>query len=522
MKILQKYSHIQRSLLSKLVRMHIGIQTKLLTAAIPTLLFFTIILSLAIVKRENNIIYKDTVQQGLTIAKSAAFLYTNARIYEELNMVDPAGMSEYLEYFMADMMRLDPRMRNFFILDAQGQVLAHNKLREYGKLYNDDYTLDLLKKKEERIEEVYTDHEQYILRITVPLAIGSKFWGLCRIDFSLNEMYSYHANLRNEVIFLAFFFLLASIYVVWLAGRHFVAPIRQLTDNMNTITVEGEVKQCLPTLPERDDEIGELQNSFVWMLERLQKVEQERLQNTERMIQAEKMAAIGQLASGLAHEINNPLGGVILCFQNLCEGDMNEQTRRQHVKVIDDSLEKIRSTVGAFLRFARPAPLFMRQTNVQNIFGNCYNLAELTLSKHNIKIYMDLAQDMPDVQLDPDKIEQVVLNLILNADHAIMDIPAQARDNASVLLKSYTDNGYLFIIVADTGQGVSEDIQENIFNPFFSTKPEGKGTGLGLAVSRAIIAQHGGSLKVNAKLRPAYNDIVYTGAAFEIKIPLTV
>ncbi len=492
-----------------------------MATAIPTLLLFTIIVSLGIVERENNIIYHDTVQQGLSIAKSAALLYTNARIYEELRMVDSSGMTEYLEYFMADMMRLDPRMRSFFILDAQGQVLAHNNLREYGKIYSDAQITKLLSTQQEAIEEVYTDNEQYLLRITVPLAIGSKFWGLCRIDFSLNEMYAYNENLRNEVIFLALIFLLLSIAIVWFAGRHFVAPIKQLTDHMNTITLQGEVKQSLPSLAKRDDEIGELQDSFVWMLTRLHQVEDERLQNVERMLQAEKMAAVGQLASGIAHEINNPLGGIILCFKNLCEGDMSKEVQEQHVNVINDSLEKIRTTVSSFLRFARPAPLAIRPTSMQQVFNHCQNLASFTLSRHGISINIDLKSNMPDVQLDPDKIEQVLLNLILNASDSMKDSPKSDAYKPAILLRAYIENQNVCMIVADTGHGIPNEIQDKIFNPFFSTKPEGKGTGLGLAVSSALIAQHGGVLKI-AETSQEFNDIPYSGAVFEIKIPLNI
>ncbi len=518
---MQRYSFIKQSLFSKLKNIHLGMQAKLLATAIPTLLLFTIIVSLGIVERENNIIYHDTVKQGLSIAKSAALLYTNARIYEELRMVDSSGMGEYLEYFMEDMMHLDPRMKSFFILDAQGQVLAHNNLREYGKFYSSPDILQILDKQQEVIEEVFSDDEQYILRITVPLSIGSKFWGLCRIDFSLNEMYAYNENLRNEVILLAIIFLFISIAMVWIGGRHFVGPIKQLTDNMNTITLQGDVKPNLPTLAKREDEIGALQDSFVWMLARLHQIEDERIQNVERMLQAEKMAAVGQLASGLAHEINNPLGGTILCFKNLCEGDMSEDLQQQHINVINESLEKIRTTVSSFLRFARPAPLSMRPVSIEQVFNHCRNLALYTLNQHGISIHIDLSSNMPDIQLDTDKIEQVLLNLILNACDSIKDTSNNGGVKPAVLLRSYIENQNLFIIVADTGHGIPKEIQDKIFNPFFSTKPEGKGTGLGLAVSGALIAQHDGVLRI-VDSSQEFDGLHYNGAVFEIQIPIHI
>ncbi len=516
---MQQSALTNMSLLSKIKNIRLGMQAKLLATAIPILLFFTILMSFGIVKRENDLMYNDTVQQALGIAKSAALLYTNARIYEELRMVDSSGMSEYLEYFMDDMMRLDPRMRTFFILDAKGQVIAHNNLREYGKIYNDANTVNLLAVRKDFVEEIHTADNQYILRITVPLAIGSKFWGLCRVDFSLNEMYAYSSRLRNEVLMLATLFLLLSIGVVWIAGWHFVTPIRKLTHNMNTITLQGKVTQHLPILPTRDDEIGELHNSFVWMLNRLHNAEQDRLQNIEKMLQTEKMAAVGQLASGLAHEINNPLGGTILCFQNLCEGDMDEATRKQHIEVINGSLEKIRLTVSDFLRFARPAPLAIRETSIQKVFAHCQNLATFTLSRQSIDIHIDIMQDMPDVQLDLEKISQVLLNLILNAAYALENSQKRDSNKNAVLLKSYVENKHVHIIVADTGEGIAKDVQEKIFNPFFSTKPEGKGTGLGLAVSSALIAQHGGTLKIINDTM-THDNIVYAGAVFEMILPL--
>ncbi len=502
--------------------MRLGMQAKLLFTAIPILIVFTMIVSFGIIERENSIMYQNTVQQGMSIAKSAALLYTNARIYEELRMVDSAGMSEYLEYFMQDMMLLDPRMRGYFILNTDGRVLAHNQLREYGKIYDSDEIKKLLRDKKDFINEVYAEEGQHILHITVPLVIASKFWGLCRINFSLDEMYAYNSSLRDEILSLACVLLVISSIMVWLVGRHFVSPIRELTKNMKAITLQGSIAQSEPVLDEREDEIGKLQSSFAWMLTRLHEVEEERSRNIEGMLQADKLATVGQLASGIAHEINNPLGGIILCFQNLCEGEMDEKMRQQHVDVINASLEKIRCTVSEFLRFARPTPLSIRQSSVEEIFTHCLSLADFTLSRHGSTIYTELMPNMPMVQLDPDKIGQVLLNLVLNAAYAVNPTQDSNNKNSAVLLKAYTKQNELVIIVADTGPGVSKDIQEKIFNPFFSEKPEGKGTGLGLAVSIALIAQHGGTLKLITNEQPLHEGVLYSGAVFEIKIPLTV
>lgn len=500
----------------------LGIKAKLIAVAVPCLVTFTLIVSLVIIGRGERSIFISTEQQGVSIARSAAQLYTNARIYQELDMVDSSGMEEYLEYFMADMMRLDPRILRFAILDENAQVQAHSRLREYGKVYDTPEIVTLLGAQQEHVQRTVAEDGSEYLRIAIPLSIGSKNWGLCIVDFSLEEMLQSFVTLRIEVLVSAGIFGAILLFLVWKAGEYFIAPLHKLTMQMNDITRRGSIMTDAPTQPTRADELGQLQESFYWMLERLQEAQEQRRRNIEGLLQTEKLATVGRLASGVAHEINNPLGGVILCFQNLCAGDMDEKTRQQHIDVINSSLEKIRHTVSDLLRFSRPAPLVKQRTDIEDVLLRSQRLAEFNLKHASIVMLLDVAPSMPSVVLDASKLEQVILNLLLNASFELTHGKESLSSTTSpaILLRGSIIDDELCIVVADTGAGIPEKAREQIFAPFFTTKSEGQGTGLGLAVSQALIAQHGGTLTLSDEV-PQYKNYVFSGAVFSIRIPLT-
>lgn len=467
--------------------MKMGMQGKFIVFAVPCIAVFAFLVGFVTVQREESMLLRSATQQGLGIARISAVLFTNARIYEELDMADPSDMSDYLDYFISDVMRLDSRILYFMVLDPSGRVVAHSNLREYGRRNEEEETRAVLTADNPIIRRRDTHEMGEHLDIAVPLAIGSKHWGACRIGLSLSEMQSALERVRLEAMGIGALLLLTALALIWYAGRHFSRPLTALTRTMNEITARGDLSAPLAELPLREDEIGELQASFLWMVQRLRDAENERLRNIEGMHQAEKLATIGQLAAGLAHEINNPLGGVILCFRNLTSSDMDAQMRREHEKVIEDSLEKIRRILGELMHYARPAPLAVREARVGELFSRIQSLAEFTLQRRSVRIVSNVSSDVPHLFIDPDKMGQTLLNLVLNG--------ADAMPGGGVLtLDARMEGNMVRITVSDTGPGVPVRYRSRIFDPFFTTKPPGSGTGLGLAVSASIVQQHGGTL----------------------------
>lgn len=258
---------------------------------------------------------------------------------------------------------------------------------------------------------------------------------------------------------------------------------------------------------DRRDEIGDLTESFNTLACHLLEA-QEKLKRAaeieKQMIETEKLAVIGQLSAGVAHEINNPLGGMQLCFNNLLNTKMDESDRDEHIKVINAGFKRIQNIVKQLLDFSKNTPLIVEKTSINRLIDNVLILSEYTISKKGIKIKKDLNEDIPEMLIDANKLEQVFLNLLINA--------AQAMDEKGILsIKTYKDDKFCYIAVSDTGKGIPDDILPRIFTPFFTTKPVGEGTGLGLTVSKAIVEQHKGELTVETS---------QAGSTFTIKLPI--
>lgn len=217
----------------------------------------------------------------------------------------------------------------------------------------------------------------------------------------------------------------------------------------------------------------------------------EKREMEEQMRLAEKMAAIGQLSAGIAHEINNPLGGIRLCFNNLISTAMDNETKKTHIEVINTGLERIQGIIRQLLDFSKKTSLSISPVSVNKLIDNVLQLIEYSANKKGIEIIKNNSDRIPDVMVDRNKIEQVFLNIILNAIQA-MNGPGK------LIIKTSLNNGHCIISFMDTGPGIPHDVMPYIFDPFFTTKPVGEGTGLGLSVSKSIIEQHGGRITVES------------------------
>lgn len=303
------------------------------------------------------------------------------------------------------------------------------------------------------------------------------------------------ANARKMALD-AFIFGLGTLWFLFLAlyvtFRHLVtSPLNRLSGIFRNISQGTEpLGRDIPTT--RGDEIGDLTGSFNILARHLLEAH-ERLKKAaeieKQMMETEKLAALGQLSAGVAHEINNPLGGIQLCFNNLMSTEMDEGTKGKHIEVINAGFGRIQNTVRQLLDFAKNAPLCTAPASVNVIVEDVLNLSGYTLSRKEIAVVKDFATDIPSMQVDVNKLEQVFLNLIINA--------VQAMERGGTLtIRTWCDGVHCFVSVSDTGAGIPQDVLPKIFNPFYTTKGVGEGTGLGLTVSKAIIEQHHGEIRV--------------------------
>lgn len=215
------------------------------------------------------------------------------------------------------------------------------------------------------------------------------------------------------------------------------------------------------------------------------------LRKTEaQLIRSEKLAALGQLAAGLAHEIRNPLTSIHILIHSLMERLPTENAHRQDLKVITEEIDRINEIVNQFLRFAKPAPPSFEKTEVVSIVEEILPLLRPQIEKQQIEVQREF-QALPLVLMDREQVKQALFNLILNA--------VQAMPSGGKLIlggKNSEDGQWIQLLIRDTGTGISEDHLPLLFDPFFSTREEGMG--LGLSIAHRIIDQHHGKIEVES------------------------
>ena len=214
----------------------------------------------------------------------------------------------------------------------------------------------------------------------------------------------------------------------------------------------------------------------------------------KHLARTEKLAAVGQLAAGLAHEINNPLG-VINCYANLIGKSAREvPSIRDDVKIIQKHTQSCKSIVQDLLNFARVSDTRKARGDIRQAIDGVLDILEKQTGGKRIAVQRAYAEDLPDIVVDFDKMRQVFMNLIINAIQAV-----EEDGRISVSAEFNADAGQIEIRIADTGPGIPREYVDSIFDPFFTTKETGTGTGLGLSISYGIIQEHGGDIQVNTQ-----------------------
>jgi two-component system NtrC family sensor kinase len=243
---------------------------------------------------------------------------------------------------------------------------------------------------------------------------------------------------------------------------------------------------------------------------------------TRQLSNAEKLAAIGRLAGGVAHEINNPLGGILAFAQILLRDRCSPDEQRDYLREIEKSAVRCKAIVESLLRFSRQSPSAPRGPLALNdVVRESLTLVSYKYAAQDVAIRCTLEEGLPAVLGNASQLEQVLVNLLSNAFDAITahaglpagepSAPATTRTGGAIEVRTAMVAGAIELEVADSGGGIDEAHLPKIFDPFFTTKEEGRGTGLGLAVTYAIVREHGG--RIAARNRPG------GGALFVVTLP---
>ena len=240
----------------------------------------------------------------------------------------------------------------------------------------------------------------------------------------------------------------------------------------------------------------------------------ERKRLEEQLRQTERIAELGTLASGMAHEIGTPMN-VILGRAEFLQRKTKDPDTAKGLQTIVDQVERITRIMNQLLTFARRRPIDRRPTNLNKVVEDTLEMVREQFKRHRIELKTDLAAALPLVEADPDQVGQVILNLAINALHAIGE-EGTLRVGTSVAAVLDGSGGVptdmVELSVSDSGHGIAPEDLDKIFNPFFTTKEAGKGTGLGLTVVHGIVQEHGGQIKVESETQK--------GTTFRILLPI--
>ena len=237
------------------------------------------------------------------------------------------------------------------------------------------------------------------------------------------------------------------------------------------------------------------------------RIKQELEKTQIQLLQAEKMSSLGKLAAGVAHQLNNPLGGIILYSRLILEEYGLEGAIQDDLNRILKDAERCRDTVKELLEFTRQTRHLMQPHDINQALLRTIFLLENQTLFQNIEIVKELAPDLPQVTSDIQQLNHMFMNIIFNAAQAM-------AGKGKLTLKTYLipDNQRIGIEISDSGQGISSENIDHIFEPFFTTKEEGEGTGLGLSLVYGIVQNHGGTIKAVSKING--------GTTFFIELPV--
>ncbi len=328
--------------------------------------------------------------------------------------------------------------------------------------------------------------------------------GKVRIGLSLKELNQATQAIRQKIFLIALLLIFLGSLLAVIFSRRITRPIQKLSEGAMIIG-EGDLNHKIEITS--SDEIGRLAERFNQMSQNLK-------DKLAQMVNQEKLASIGRLASGVAHEIGNPLSSLLIDAKMLRDRLKEDPEVRESLEAIIDQAERMKGIMRNLLDFSRPSSVELESVDIKEAVDRTMALVSPQLRKSRVELSLEVPQNLPRVKASKDQLIQVFINLIINAMEAMptgggLRIVAQPLTTGPQL-SAKADS--LEIRFTDTGVGIPQENLDKIFDPFFTTKPVGQGTGLGLAISYQIISKLGGNIEVES--------MQGKGTTIIIKLPL--
>ncbi len=445
---------------------------------------------------------REFQHRGEFVAQNIAHQSIGPVLYEEYS-----SLQKMVDHAMA----VDTTIAYIFVLNGSNDVLAHSFEKGVPEGLISVHTATGGRRPSSvRMVESVERPDDLIKDIAV--AIEDPRIGTVRVGLYERPIRGYVIAIVQVFLMMVMFFLALGLVGAFAFAKTITKPIRMIVAVSNQmrflegtqdlpvhVSIREKLFGRIPMMFRAEDELDLLARQFNTMIDRLSLAHINIVKTQQQMIQSEKLAAIGTLAAGIAHEVNNPLAGLKNCIRRMGSNPANADQNIKYLALMKIAVERIELVVSGLLQFVRTQPTEKATVHMATVVENALMLVGHRLETSRITVDKQLATSELGFRGSRNQIEQVIVNLLLNAVDAI-DERAVSEPNCTkkIVLNLDCRDGQIIMAIRDNGVGMTQETTDKIFDPFFTTKSSGRGTGLGLSVSRTIVREHGGELTVES------------------------
>ena len=389
------------------------------------------------------------------------------------------------------LLRLARRSRVFetFLLDAEGRYLAHSDHSRIASAAQREWWGKVRRMRSPGMTMEYQEGGRAMVGGFSRVACGGLTAG---VQIPKSAAFLTSRELLGDLLALSLTLLGGAALLSIFLSRRLTRPIEELSEATRMV---GQGRFEIEVKADSGDEIGALAGSFNRMACELNNRERALKDLYGQLVQSEKMAAFGSLGAGIAHEVKNPLAGILGITQLSLRGVEGGHPLQKNLLIIEKETKRCKNIIENLLKFARQEQVAFDAVDIPQVVADAVAIVDHQLGINSIRVEQEIEPGLPNCQGNANQLQQVLMNLMINAQQAMAGSPGTLRLSARKL-----EPGAVELRVSDTGPGIAEEIQGKIFDPFFTTKPAGQGTGLGLSVTYGIVKEHGGEIRLESGL----------------------
>lgn len=475
---------------------------KFTIAIVAIVTLFGSINALLIWQNVTRSLEEELEKRGIFIAKSLASQSVEPLVYDDYVM---------LQKMLDDLKNRDDNVVYAFILNGDNEVVAHTFRTSVPEELIWANPLREIKTGNSVIIAPKDSSERTISDIAEPILDGKI--GVVRIGIEERTIKQSVNKTITTLLTMVGVFLFVGIAGAFVFSYVITKPIKIISNAAEKIDLDSLATKTGDRIIARDkllntwkylfraeDELDLLTEKFNGMIERLEKTYGELRSTQISLIHSEKLASMGTIAAGIAHEINNPISGLQSCIRRISKNPENIIQNTRYLGLMKEAADRIEHVVKGLLNYSRKHDPVFVSANINNIIENSLMLVRHRIQKEKVTVLKNISPVLPEIYVSPNHLEQILINLLLNSIDAINERRSiNPSAPAKIDLSAEADKSNMILSIADTGIGIEQENMAKLFDPFFTTKKNGSGTGLGLSVCHNIISQYKGEIVVESE-----------------------